>query len=117
MHKRAVDANGNPTGAKDEEGILLDLSARDVEAMSQNEPGSAAAYLQKRREQIAALKDKQRADDARERFTQAFVNAGGSPQDADAAFKADRNRQALDAAKRVDQEAAEASRRLIRSRL
>ena len=34
MRSRAVDAVGTPTGAKDERGILLDLTIHDVEAMS-----------------------------------------------------------------------------------
>jgi hypothetical protein len=116
MNKRAVDANGNPTGAKDERGVLLDLSARDVEALGKA-GGDPAAYLAERRRQIAELIEKRREADDKRRYVAAFVTAGGMKTDAEAAYKAHKNEQAATAAQRADQEAVIASRQRIRQAL
>jgi hypothetical protein len=116
MTKRALNPDGTPTGAKDERGVLLDLSSRDVEALGKA-GGDPAAYLAERRRQIAELIEKRRADDDRERYVEAFVNAGGNKSDAEAAYRALKNERATEAAKRADEEAIQASRERIRSHL
>jgi hypothetical protein len=50
-----------------------------------------------------------------ERFTETFVAAGGEERDAEAAFRAHRNKQAAEAAARADGAAAEQVRRGITS--
>src|SRR5215210_805577 len=114
MKSRAVGPDGTPTGAKDERGILLDLSLHDVEAMSQREPGSAARYLEERRKQEAEFKEKQRQEDTQTRFEEAFVAAGGEKKDATAACRAHKNEQAATAARAADEAAVYQSRRRIR---
>jgi hypothetical protein len=116
MMKRALNPDGTPTGAKDERGVLLDLSSRDVEALGKA-GGDPAAYLAERRRQIAELQEKRREEDDQRRFEEAFVNAGGSKSDAGAAYKALRNERATSAAREADQAAAVASRRRIRQAL
>jgi hypothetical protein len=76
--------------------------------------GYLAAQSARRKDQDAQEQKRRGADDL-ERFTEAFVAAGGSRADATAAFKAHRNEQATTAARAADQSAAEASRRRVRS--
>jgi hypothetical protein len=116
MTKRALNPDGTPTGAKDERGVLLDLSSRDVEALGKA-GGDPAAYLAERRRQIAERIEKRREEDDRERFEEAFVQAGGMKSDAAAAYKALKNERATVAAREADQAAAVASRQRIRQSL
>jgi|SRR5215211_1342071 len=118
MRSRAVDADGKPTGAKDERGILLDLSLHDVQAMSQREPGSVARYLEERREQEAEFKEKQREEDKKERFIEQFMAAGGtSKAEGEKAYQALRNERAVEAARAADERAAYEMRRRVTSKL
>jgi hypothetical protein len=93
------------------------LSAKDVEAMAKREPGSPARYLEERRKELAELEEKQRQEDDKRRFTEAFVAASGSKNDAETAWKTHRNEQAATAAQRVDQAAAQRTRQHTTSRL
>ena len=76
--------------------------------------GYLAAQEARRKDEAAAEQKKRDADDL-ERFTEAFVAAGGNKSDAAQAFKAHRNEQATTAARRADQEALAHSRQQIRS--
>lgn len=84
--------------------------------LEQDSAGYLAAQ-QARREDQAAEEAKRRDEDDRKRFTEKFIASGGNKSDAEAAWKAHRKEQASEAAKRADQQAAESSRRLVRSRL
>jgi hypothetical protein len=114
---KAVRPDGTPTYAKDENGILLDLSAKDVEAMAKREPGSAAAYLEERRQQIEAKKqaDGQKRQD--EEWMKNFISKGGVEENAAAALQAKKDADAAEDATRLDREAIEQGRRHIKSRL
>ena len=83
--------------------------------MREREPGSGARYLEERRRELAEAeaeqrREKQDADDLA-RFTQEFVKAGGRPENADAAWKAERTRRAAGAATRKEDAATAESRR------
>jgi hypothetical protein len=110
MRSRAVDAHGNPTGAKDERGILVDLTAHDVQRMSERDPGSAKRYLEERRKQIAALEEKQFEEYERERFVQEFVDAGGTREGAREALTRKRNEEAEKAAIAAEEAALQSTR-------
>jgi hypothetical protein len=86
---------------------------RELEQDPQGYLAAQEAY----REHKATEEQKKRDADDLERFTEAFVAAGGNKSDAAAAFRAHRNEQATTAARRADQSAAEESRRRIRSRV
>ena len=76
----------------------------------------SAGYLaaqQAYREALAAETQRRRDADDLERFTEAFVAAGGDKGVAAAAFKAHRNEQAAAAAKHADAVAGGQSRRRI----
>jgi hypothetical protein len=95
----------------------LDLTNKQIEAMHLKEPGSAARYLEERRQEIEAERQKKRDEDDRQRFVEAYVRAGGSRSDAATAFKAHRNEQAAAAARQADKAAVERSRRRARQKL
>jgi hypothetical protein len=78
--------------------------------------GYLAAQAARRKDEAAAEQKRRDADDL-ERFTEAFVRAGGNKSNAEAAYKADRNARAAEAASQADQEAVVASRHRIRSQL
>jgi hypothetical protein len=86
-------------------------SNKEVEENPQGYLAAQEAY----REHKATEEQKKRDADDLERYTEAFVAAGGNKSDAAAAFRAHRNEQAATAARRADQEAAEQARRRIRS--
>jgi hypothetical protein len=78
--------------------------------------GYLAAQAARRKDEAAAEQKRRDADDL-ERFTEAFVAAGGTRSDAGAAYKAHKNGQAAAAAEQADQEAVAASRQRMASRL
>jgi hypothetical protein len=90
-----------------------DLSNEEIEAMGKQEPGSASRYLKERCAEIEAEKQAEREKDDKERWIKQFVSAGGSPQDAQAAYKAHRNQQAQEAARAAEIAAAVGIRRRI----
>jgi hypothetical protein len=53
-----------------------DLTNEQVEEMGREEPGSAARYLEERREELAAEKQAERERDDYRRFEEAFVERG-----------------------------------------
>jgi hypothetical protein len=110
MRSRAVDAEGKPTRATDERGILVDLTAHDVQRMSERDPGSAAKYLKERRQQIEALKEREREEDDRRRFEQHFVAAGGTKEGAKEALIRKRNEEAEKAVVAANEAALQSAR-------
>jgi hypothetical protein len=110
---RAVLPDGRPSRERDKDGVLLDLSARDVELLA-DAGYDPAAYLEERRAEIDALAEKSREADDRKRFEERFVEAGGKRDDARAAYDALKRERAEEAARRADREAVVASRARIR---
>ncbi len=102
------------TNATDESGILVPLSSYDIERLDRE---SIDAYKEKREQQIAGQEEKAREQDAKRRFTEAFVAAGGTKADAESAWRLHRNEQAAEAAATVDREAIRRTRSRVRSRL
>jgi hypothetical protein len=84
-----------------------DLSNTEIEEMGLDDPGSAAAYLEARREELEAEKQTAREKDDEQRFVEQFVAAGGHRADALAARKTLQNEQAFAAARRADEDALE----------
>jgi hypothetical protein len=105
-----ADGRVELTGATDENGILVELSAYDIERLPREE---IDRYQERRRKQIETKTAEAAEAAALERFTAAFVAAGGKKSDAPAAFTAHRNQQAAEAAARADNEALVAGRRRI----
>jgi hypothetical protein len=97
--------------------VRRDLSNKEIEQMGREEPGSAAEYLRLRREELEAEQQKQREEDDKRRYVEAFVNAGGNKSDAEAAYRAHRNEAAAGAAREADEAAVVAGRQRIRSSL
>ena len=94
--------------------VRPDLSSREVEQMVEERgPGSAAEYLEARRQELEAEKQAERDKDDEERFVEEFVAAGGNRADALAARKKMNNERALDAARAADEAAGALSRRHI----
>ena len=90
------------TGAKDADGILIELSAYDIERMGGVE---VEKYQEQRRQQLAARSAEAEEQRRFEQFQAAFANAGGSKADARAAYKAMRNAEAEQAATFADEAA------------
>ncbi len=86
--------------------VRPDLTNEELQAMGEREPGSGAAYLQARREELAVKADEDRRErddaDALERFTQAFVKNGGRPGEAAHAWRAEQTSRAAKAASREE---------------
>jgi len=115
--KRALNPDGTPTGAKDERGVLVDLTSRDVEALAKA-GGDPAAYLGQRRRQIAEYEEKKREEEEKERFIAEFMAAGGTSKvDGEKAFKAHKNQLAAAAARAGDENAMRQTRRHVAARL
>jgi hypothetical protein len=87
-----------------------DLTNEEIEAMSLDNPGSAAEYLRLRREELEDEKQEARARDDEERWIEQFVAAGGNRADALAARKKVMNEQALEAARQADEAAIQQTR-------
>ena len=83
---------------------------KDVEEDSAGFLAAKEAYL----EDQAKATEKKNLEHDKKVFTEAFVASGGNPGDAEAAFKAERNRRATEAARRADQIAANESMQSIR---
>ena len=86
------------------------------EELEQDSAGYLAAQEAYREDREKADHQRREKDDL-ERYTEAFVEAGGNRSDAPAAFKAERNRRAAEAASQADQAAAERTRRTTLGRL
>jgi hypothetical protein len=82
-----------------------DLTNEEVEQMGLDAPGSAAEYLEARRQELEAEQQTEREKDDEERFVEQFVAAGGNRADALAARKTLTNERALEAARRADEDA------------
>jgi hypothetical protein len=78
--------------------------------------GYLAAQAARRKDEAAAEQKRRDADDL-ERFTEAFVRAGGNKSDAEVAYRAHKNERAAVAAREADEAAVVASRHRIRSQL
>jgi len=102
------------TGAVDEHGIPVELSAYDIERMDR----PAIDHYRADREASISAKEAQRieADDERQ-FTERFVEAGGRERDAAAAYTAHRNQLAAEAAARAEEAVVQAGRFRIRQKL
>jgi general stress protein YciG len=102
------------TGAVDEHGIPVELSAYDIERMDRP---AIDQYRADREAEIDA-KEAQRieADDER-RFADEYVRNGGERSKASAAFRADRDRRAAEEAGRAEEAALQAARRRVRQPL
>jgi hypothetical protein len=87
-----------------------DLTNEEIEAMSLDDPGSAADYLEARREELEAEKQAERDRDDEERWIARFVAAGGDRSEARSARKKLQNEQALEAARRADEAAIQQTR-------
>src|SRR5215210_2962673 len=114
---KAVRPDGTPTGAKDERGVLVDLTSRDVEALAKA-GGDPAAYLDERRRQVAEYEERQREEARKERYLAEFIAAGGtSKAEGEKAWTAHKNQLAAEAAHRADQVATLAARQRMQARL
>jgi len=102
------------TGARDEHGVPVELSAYDIERMDRP---AIDAYQEDRRQKIAAAEQQAFDADDLERYTEAFVSAGGKERDAKAAFEAQKKVEAAQAANQTNAGARQATRTRIRSRL
>jgi hypothetical protein len=94
-----------------------DLTIEDVERMGKEEPGSAARYLEERREELECEKRAEREAADRAEFVTTFVAEGGSPTDAADEWTRYRNEKAAAAARTADTAALEQSRRHVAGRL
>ena len=102
------------TGAVDERGIPVELSAYDIERMDRP---AIDQYRADREAEIDA-KEARRIEAYDERqFAERFVEAGGRGRDAAPAYTAHRNQQAAQEAGRLEEAALQAGRRRIRQAL
>jgi hypothetical protein len=90
------------TNARDEDGILVELSSHDVVRLGAE---GVAEYRRRRDAEIAQAKAQREEEEAFSRFEEAFVAAGGNKADASEAYKAHKNRRAAEAATRADEDA------------
>jgi hypothetical protein len=90
------------TQARDEDGVLVELTSFDVERMGGAE---VEKYQERRRKQIADKEAKQAEEDRYKLFEDAFTKEGGDRSDARAAFLAMKNGEAERAARLADEEA------------
>jgi hypothetical protein len=90
-----------------------DLTNEEVEAMGLQEPGSAARYLEARREELEAEERQRLEREDEEEFVEQFVAAGGERSAAKAAYRSGRNENALVAAVLANDVAREQVRRGI----
>lgn len=90
-----------------------DLTNEEIERMGRDNPGSAAEYLNLRREELEAEDQKRREEDDKERFIERFVAAGGNRADASAELKRLTNERAANSARRAEEDAGEYVRRSI----
>lgn len=88
-----------------------DLTNEEIEQMGQENPGSAAEYLRLRRSELEDEKQEAREKEDEERFIEQFVAAGGERSAAKAAYRNNRNENALIAAVFAE----DASREMVRS--
>ena len=98
------------TGATDADGIPVELSNHDIERMDR---ASIDEYRERRDNVIAARAQRAREADDIERYTEAFVAAGGDRSDARAAWQAKNRAAAAEAANRAEAETLRVSRRRV----
>ncbi len=89
-----------------------DLTNAEIEATAAEEPGSAARYLEERREEA----ERREAQD-KEQFVREFVDAGGTKAEAEEVYRRLRNEEAEKAAVAASEAARQQSRRHISGRL
>ncbi len=82
-----------------------DLTNEEIEQMGLDNPGSADEYLRARRAELEAEKQAERKMDDEERWIEQFVAAGGRRADALTERKKLMNEQALEVARRADENA------------
>ena len=99
------------TGATVADGIPVELSNFDIERMDR---ASIDEYRERREAQIAARAQQAREADDIERYTEAFVAAGGDRSDARSAWLAKNKAEATEAANRAEGAAEQASRARVR---
>jgi hypothetical protein len=90
-----------------------DLTNEEIEQMGQENPGSAAEYLRLRREELEAEKQAEREEEDEERFVEQFVAAGGERSAAKAAYRNNRNENAVIAAVLAEDSSVESERHHI----
>ena len=95
-----ADGRVELTGATDENGILVELSAYDIERLPREE---IDRYQERRRTQIADKEAKAEEERRYKLFEDAFTKEGGSRSDARAAYKVMRNDEAERAARLADE--------------
>src|SRR3954468_14715234 len=88
-----------------------DLTNEEIEQMGRDNPGSAAEYLRLRDEELEAERQAEREANDEAHWVEQFVAAGGDRSAAKAAFKNNRNENALIAAVLAE----DASREMVRS--
>jgi hypothetical protein len=81
--------------------------------MGRENPGSAAEYLELRRQELAAEQEAKREEDDRRLFAEQYVAAGGDPVDAGKEWKKFKAEKAAETARQVDGATVEHSRRHI----
>jgi hypothetical protein len=101
------------THGKEQDVARPDLTIGDVERMAEEEPGSAARYLEERRAELEAEEQERREEDDYQRFEEQFVSAGGERSAAREAYWDIRNANALAAAALADEDASMSVRRRI----
>jgi hypothetical protein len=110
-HKEAsrlrADGRIELTGAKDADGILVELSAYDIQRMGRAE---VERYQEKRRRQIEAKKAEAEERRRFEEFQATFVKEGGTPAGARAAYTAMKDEEAGRAARLADETASHQQR-------
>jgi len=102
------------TNARDEAGILVELTAYDVERLGAS---GVAEYRQRRDQEVAAAKAQKAEAERFEAYKQRYIAAGGSPDGAEEAFKAFKAAQAAEAAGRSDEQARAAYAVAMRTEL
>jgi hypothetical protein len=102
------------TGAKDQDGVLVELTGFDIERITRDEIDN---YRERRQAQIDGQAAKAREANDFESYTEAFVAAGGREPDAKAAWEAKKKADATEAADRINTEVLTSSRRRVRQAL
>ena len=90
-----------------------DLTNAEIEAMGQENPGSAAEYLRLRQEELEAERQEANAKRDEEEWTERFIAAGGERSAAKAAYRDSRNENALIAAVLAEDRAVESERQRL----
>jgi hypothetical protein len=100
------------TNARDESGILVELTSYDIERLGAT---GVREYRERRSQEVAAAKAQREEAERLETYKQRYVAAGGNPDTAEDAYKAFRAAQAAEAAGRSDEEARASYAATVRS--